>query len=432
VHNVTALLVLAILYASLLSLQPCSAAGVSGVRQTQPAVGNPVLLRGEVDHFGANPEPDTAGSKKISRDGDGYPFIVRPVLPPNGATGNHSNSNVDNKQEKPPSPLDALTLKQRLELLADRDVIVMIDQSGSMATQDCPDGLSRWQWCAKQTGDLTSSTADVLKQGITVVTFSDDFKLYPGTVFDTISKIFQTNSPQGGTHIELAMGSVLDDYFRRRNAAHGSVKPLAIAVITDGEPSELEQLREEIIQATLQMGKPDEIAISFIKVGKGEEGNAVLSHLDNDLPALGAKYDIVDAKTFDDVQKEGLLAAMTDAIVELNHPELAARPPANQQPPQQDRSTESSRATEPAKPARPASRPALARRPQISAPNRSNPLTVKQYDPSWSPTPAASWSTQGSGWASPSYPTGWSSDFDRLRQSEEEGEAIRQRLLNQN
>jgi hypothetical protein len=202
---------------------------------------------------------------------------------------------------------------QRMSLLAQRDIIVVIDKSGSMATTDCPRGLSRWQWCCEQTRQLAESASSLGKE-ITVITFSDDYKVYKDTTPDTINRIFEEEIPHGGTEMQLPMEALLSDYFQRRSV--GSVRPMSVAVITDGEPSEFFELRDEIISATQRLHSSSEISISFLKVGSSIAGNQVLDYLDHDLKSLGAQFDIVSHKSFEDLKREGLLVAMTDELAE--------------------------------------------------------------------------------------------------------------------
>ncbi|GEM_PF-616543 len=335
----------------------------------------------------------------------------------------------------------AAVLQQRLKLLAARDVVVIIDKSGSMGTHDCPGGLSRWQWCAKQTSCMAGDVGRLLKNGLTVVVFSDDFQVYPHTTFDTIASVFKANTPQGGTHIELALGSVFADYFRRREADPKEARPLSIAVVTDGEPSELEQLRDEIIQATRQMTRPDEISICFLKVGTGTEGNAVLEDLHDDLPDLGAKYNIVDYKTFEDLQAEGLAIAMTDALTDANQSPVAS------QPAPEERSAPGS-----APPAQDATQKKLPQLAKIITSAGSSRKTAQAHRskagsaipaieaawtrsyPGWSRASAASWTAPRSGWSAapavrPMPPFGMMSLFGQVQRDRA---AIEQELLNSN
>lgn len=228
-----------------------------------------------------------------------------------------------------------------LSVLANHDVAVVIDRSFSMFTRDCPapfgmqppspvshpfssltgallggsgGAVSRWEWCQMQADNLARMTASVLPRGLTVVLFSSRPRLYNNVTAAQLGEIFAANHPGGGTDTTAALRCVLDDYFMRREAA-GQVKPLAIAVITDGMPNNPHSLKECIIKATTHLRRQDELAITFLQVGTEREGIALVSDLDN-LVGQGAKYDIVDTKTFPNLLRTGLARALVDAVMQ--------------------------------------------------------------------------------------------------------------------
>ncbi len=44
-------------------------------------------------------------------------------------------------------------------------------------------------------------------------------------------------------------------------------KPLAIAIVSDGDPNDEDKVAEVIKEATWQMRSPDQISITFLQVG---------------------------------------------------------------------------------------------------------------------------------------------------------------------
>jgi hypothetical protein len=71
-----------------------------------------------------------------------------------------------------------------------------------------------------------------------------------------------------------------------------------------------------ILDATQKLDRDEELAISFIQVGIDETATKFLKILDDDLGRAGAKFDIVDTITMDDMEdltlKEVLLSAIND------------------------------------------------------------------------------------------------------------------------
>jgi hypothetical protein len=222
---------------------------------------------------------------------------------------------------KPTAPAPVLTPEQKLQLIASRELVVIIDQTMSMAEHDCPGRQSRWEWCRAQTVGLMNQLSGHLKD-ITVVTFNDSYHVYPHAGAKEIADIFNHNEPAGGTNTAAPLQEVLKDYFRKRAAGRIMPKPLLIAVITDGLPNKpggpeaAKQAVEDTIEdATRQMRSPDEVVITFLQIGEDLEGNDFLSRLDAHMPG---RYDIVDTKTFNQVQSLGLKEALVDSLTERN------------------------------------------------------------------------------------------------------------------
>ena len=64
------------------------------------------------------------------------------------------------------------------------------------------------------------------------------------------------------------------------------------------------------------MSSKEDIKIVFIQIGQSKKGGDFLQFLDNQLVGMGAKYDIVDHKSFNQVKVSGVGRAIVDAITE--------------------------------------------------------------------------------------------------------------------
>jgi len=62
-----------------------------------------------------------------------------------------------------------------------------------------------------------------------------------------------------------------------------------------------EVVKHAIISYTMKMCKPEMLSISFIQVGSDPHAQNYLNSLDDDLERLGARFDIVDAMTKDEM-----------------------------------------------------------------------------------------------------------------------------------
>lgn len=240
-----------------------------------------------------------------------------------------------------------------LKKLAQHDVVLVIDRSGSMNTPDCPGvgsggglaslglgsgnssnllrmlaafggvniggmagglgGMSRWEWCGAQTAALAQQYASVAPNGLSVVLFSTGTKIFPNVKVQEIPKIFTEFRPGGITNEATALRQTLGDYFSRKNMTSGNVKPLLVAIITDGEPTDKGAVVQVIGQTMSQMRLPGEIKITFLQVGNTFDGADFVEHLERQFP-------IVSSKTFGELQRTGLIRALVDGISDRQQP----------------------------------------------------------------------------------------------------------------
>ena len=261
-------------------------------------------------------------------------------------------------------PSFSATLSQQdLALLGSRDVVVLIDKSGSMGDMDCPAPMfgggsggriaskavgmfgtlagaaagfggisiggpgfgvrgagpgvvSRWEWAGAQLTALAGATSGVLPKGITAMFFDNSYQVFPNVRVQQIPQLFAREHPSGSTDVTGALKACLVDYFKRKAADPAHTKPLVVAVITDGMPNNENSLKNLIVNTSNRMARPDEIAITFLQVGRERDGLDLLHELDDGMQMRGAQFDIVDSKVFPEVARFGLSRALVLAITE--------------------------------------------------------------------------------------------------------------------
>lgn len=201
-------------------------------------------------------------------------------------------------------------------IVQNRDYTLIIDKSGSMSASDRPGGKTRWVAAQESTMALAKKCEEIDSDGITVYLFSGRFRRYDNVTSDKVAKIYQENEPMGRSDLASVLQDALDNYFQRK--AEGKTKPNGetILAITDGEPDNPKAVMRIIIEAANKIDRDEELAISLIQVGRDKTAAQFLKALDDRLQSAGAKFDIVDTVSIDDMEgmtlSEVLLNAITD------------------------------------------------------------------------------------------------------------------------
>lgn len=201
-----------------------------------------------------------------------------------------------------------------MSILKDRDYTLILDKSGSMSKREPNADKSRWQAAEESTLALARKCEQFDPDGLTVYLFSSRFKRYDNVTSEKVEQIFLENDPVGSTNLTAVLEDAFRDYFERK--AKGKTKPNgeSILVMTDGEPDDRRSVIESIINASRKLDRDEELAVSFIQVGQDLSAREFLKALDDQLLKVGAKFDIVDTITMDDMAEMSLTEVLLKAI----------------------------------------------------------------------------------------------------------------------
>jgi Mg-chelatase subunit ChlD len=189
------------------------------------------------------------------------------------------------------------------------DIVMLIDQSGSMADTVDGNGTSKWGWCSEQLTSFASQALENTGKRFTIITFNGEFKLRSNCSPQDVQQTFLSNRPNGSTDLGTPLDFVLKDYL-----GHTHVNPLLVVVLTDGMPNNPEAVEQSIIETTKRVSSADQIKIVFFEIGNDAEGASLLKLLDFGLVSEGARYDIVDSNSFDRLRQVGLKTALYDTF----------------------------------------------------------------------------------------------------------------------
>ena len=296
---------------------------LSAFAQDKWRLNRPTENTNESNNQSAYPQKDNAPNNN-NNDNSNFRISLPPTGSPNSSPIK-GNIEDDNRS--------GLTQVQ-LQKLADHDIILIIDKSGSMSTPDCPSsnhiGLknvlpalliggsmesTRWQWCQQQTAQMLNLTKQVLPTGFTVLLFDSGCYLFPHVTGDSLVRIFANNSPGGSTNLTLPLSEVFNDYFKRQKLSKVKIKPLLIGIITDGCPDDPRSVKKMLVDLTHALHNNNEITIVFFLIGGHDsEGERFAHDLSQNLTKDGASFNIVKEVSFDQVQRTGLVQSLADNL----------------------------------------------------------------------------------------------------------------------
>ncbi|MEP0915314.1 VWA domain-containing protein [Leptolyngbya sp. DQ-M1] len=199
--------------------------------------------------------------------------------------------------------------------LKNRDYTLILDKSGSMSATDQSGGRSRWEAVQESALALARKCEQFDPDGITVYLFSSRFKRYDDVTSSKVEQIFMENEPIGSTNLASVLWDAAQNYFHRK--ATGKTKAgETILVVTDGAPDDRRAVIEAIIRSTEQMERDEELAITFLQIGSDSGAKQFLTALDDQIKDVGAKFDICDTITMDDMADLSLAEVLINAIAD--------------------------------------------------------------------------------------------------------------------
>eukprot|EP01106_Pelomyxa_sp_JSP_P010585 TRINITY_DN279_c0_g2_i3.p2 TRINITY_DN279_c0_g2~~TRINITY_DN279_c0_g2_i3.p2 ORF type:complete len:197 (+),score=71.69 TRINITY_DN279_c0_g2_i3:57-593(+) len=159
------------------------------------------------------------------------------------------------------------------------------------------EGKSRWEACRAALELLAPACCKADPDGVKIFFFSNTIEK-EDHVKDAkrIKQLFSKYEPDGSTDLASVLLMAFDEHFTSGG------KPETMLVITDGCPDDTAAVEGAIVECTQRLRDDDELSVSFIQVGKDPDARGYLKHLDNGLVDRGAKFDIVDTKTFEQLK----------------------------------------------------------------------------------------------------------------------------------
>jgi len=195
----------------------------------------------------------------------------------------------------------------QMGIFSEYDFILVPDKSGSMGTEDMPGGRSRWDYMKESVAQFARDVCKVDSDGIGLVVFGGStVSSQDGCDATKVQQVLNEYRPGGGTPLAEALTAAF-------KMAGKSDKKDFVAVFTDGVPDDKKAAADVIRKQANSQASDDSCTVLFVQVGRDQEAGKYLAKLDDDL--TGCKYDIVDAKTMDDLDNAGSIGDLIAAAI---------------------------------------------------------------------------------------------------------------------
>jgi hypothetical protein len=190
------------------------------------------------------------------------------------------------------------------------DVILLIDDSGSMSTPDAPGGISRKSYLAENLSALVRGLNAFDQDGVPFYVFYDAVE-HRGMATEEVLQTYLNENPAGTTDTAGALTKVYADF--KANKATAKARTVCVCV-TDGQPDDRTLTFKAIIDIANDVASDSEFTILFLQVGNDPDATDFLKKCDDDLPKVGAKFDICDTRPVDKLRGVTMAQLIADAI----------------------------------------------------------------------------------------------------------------------
>ncbi|KAF9651713.1 hypothetical protein BDM02DRAFT_3184229 [Thelephora ganbajun] len=175
---------------------------------------------------------------------------------------------------KPTAPSEDV-LKQ----LVDYDVVILMDDSGSMRG-------SRWRQAVSVMKGVVKKAIEYDEDGIGIQFLNNNQRKIVKSV-EEVERLFEGVQPRCSTPLGRRLGDICNGYLRSLKSAKRKPKRCLIVAITDGVPTDEQQVYAAIKNTANELdrlGAPlTQLGIQFVQIGNDGGAAAFLKELDDDL-----------------------------------------------------------------------------------------------------------------------------------------------------
>ena len=166
-----------------------------------------------------------------------------------------------------------------------RDYYLLLDISTSMREEDGL-GVSRLDRVKELTIAIADHVHTLDPDGINLITFGSKVTDHGNVTPANVQEVVNNLKAWGSTNMDGAIATALQNFTPE--------VPRTIILITDGQPDNKKGVAQVIIEASKKIDRDEQLAIGFFQIGNDPSATSFLQFIDDELPAMGAKFDIAD------------------------------------------------------------------------------------------------------------------------------------------
>jgi uncharacterized protein with von Willebrand factor type A (vWA) domain len=178
-------------------------------------------------------------------------------------------------------------------LCSGRDYCLLVDESLSMTSPDCPGVTSRWNYAREIVSFIVTKCAEYDPDAtIDLLFFGGQPRLIENVAAANLMEHYPQRPTAGSTYLGKALDLVFRNYF---SGPHE--RPITYVVLTDGEATDSKVVETALRNAAQASGSGEQIAVAFWQVGHDAGAAKFLQKLDDEL----GEIDIVDTQHMETV-----------------------------------------------------------------------------------------------------------------------------------
>lgn len=176
----------------------------------------------------------------------------------------------------------------------------------------------RWQQFHTRVLEIAGQCHELASNGLTVYrqTDGDDFQAHHNVNVANLQSLMASAPMPEQLALAPVLAGVLDQYFAAKAMGKQPANGEIILILMDSEPTDRLAIAKQIVTASQKLDHHDELCIGWIQVGDDYITRGFLVTLDDNLREQGAKFDIVDHKSIQQIASDDLASFLMDVLTD--------------------------------------------------------------------------------------------------------------------